>query len=56
MKKATLVFAVALTLAACGTGNLNTVATDSTAVKADTSAIKADSTECIAPNDTTATK
>lgn len=57
MKKATLVFVVALTLAACGSGNTNTVATDSTAVSADTTAVvAADSTECIAPNDTTATK
>ena len=55
MKKATLVFAVALTLAACGTGNTNTVATDSTAVAADTTAVVADSTATPVV-DTTATK
>ena len=41
MKKATLVFAVALTLAACGTGKTENVATDSTAVSADTTAVVA---------------
>ena len=53
MKKATLVFVVALTLAACGTGNTETVATDSTAVSADTIAVvAADSTSV----DSTTTK
>jgi uncharacterized protein YcfL len=54
MKKATLVFVVALTLAACGTGNTETVATDSTAVSADTTAVvTADSTTTV---DSTTTK
>ena len=54
MKKATLVFVVALTLAACGSGNTESVATDSTAVKADTTAVVADSTAVVA--DTAAVK
>ena len=54
MKKATLVFVVALTLAACGSGNTEAVATDSTAVKADTTAVVADSTAVVA--DTAAVK
>ena len=55
MKKATLVFVVALTLAACGTGNTETVVTDSTAVSADTTAVvTADST--VSTIDSTTTK
>jgi uncharacterized protein YcfL len=54
MKKATLVFAVALTLAACGTGNTEAVVTDTTAVAADTTAVVADTTANVV--DTTATK
>lgn len=54
MKKATLVFAVALTLAACGSGNTEAAKTDSTAVAADTAAVVADSTAVAA--DSSATK
>ena len=48
MKKAMLVFAVAFVFAACGSGNTEAVATDSTAVKADTTAVVADSTAVVA--------
>lgn len=53
MKKATLVFAVALVFAACGTGNTEAVATDSTAVTADTTAVVADSTAAVVDSTTT---
>jgi uncharacterized protein YcfL len=53
MKKATLVFVVALVFAACGTGTTNTVATDSSAVAADTSAVVADSTATVVDSTTT---
>ena len=48
MRKVIAIFAIA-TLVACGGASTEVSTTDSTAVAVD-------STECIAPNDTTATK
>ena len=55
MKKVIAIFAIA-TLVACGGASTEVSTTDSTAVAVDSTSVAADSTECIAPNDTTATK
>ena len=55
MKKVIAIFAIA-TLVACGGASTEVSTTDSTAVAVDSTVVAADSTECIAPNDTTATK
>jgi hypothetical protein len=55
MRKVIAIFAIA-TLVACGGASTEVSTTDSTAVAVDSTSVAADSTECIAPNDTTATK